>query len=505
MVVCDVSEEKNVASRIFSRKLKIENKFIGIDDDNEEGMIEILDEDNSQGIKLNTNSSSNDEDENESNINKVGCDETHTDLIDLLGDDTDTDDSGKSMDFSFDDADDLSLIDIEFDEPVISFDDDMVINMDEELGENLKIMEDSNTVEINKSQVDIDVEAENKDVNQEILGDFIEEDFDFMFEPDEGSQEEVLLSFHSPQETVELPNEKVTIDSVNTESEDEQDCGLGKDDITIDELQLELQEDTDNIQIQLGGTSSDGVDDFNLTDEIDKEIEEIIQEDICSKDNNEELVDEISLIEPIQVEEISHGSYEKKPIFNDQIEINSPKNNLDNRLNEIIDSLNLVTTNEISSYFEGSLDQSKKEYVYYSMRRIEMQNIFEEYIKELHFENFLRNKKSVDYKNIENSLELLQNTVVFVYEDQNTIKEIEIPNGSSSFILISDLELDFEKHIDKVIVSKFNCEYVYFVVLRGTVVDSNAIDLANRYGIKIIQINKSISDINKNLPNIRNM
>lgn len=158
---------------------------------------------------------------------------------------------------------------------------------------------------------------------------------------------------------------------------------------------------------------------------------------------------------------------------------------------------------EYKEFFQEVLEDNKKEYIYTKLREVEIQYLFENFIQCFDVGDFVRKRSSIDGKEIRNIIKLNDNILVDVYKSLNVTEKTEIEKGICTFIPSHKFELNIEEYIEDIKNSKLNYDCTYFVVLSGTIVDEEALKNAERFGVKIIKMDMPISIINRNIEEIK--
>lgn len=250
-------------------------------------------------------------------------------------------------------------------------------------------------------------------------------------------------------------------------------------------------------------------------------------------DGQEEPIDEASIIDDSQGRVIEEEVVEKPPIEkagDSEKDQSEEKNQIDGILTEfpalqdisseikgfLLNNIDILTQDrlaicidlglaleEIKRFFIGNLNEADRKLVYNKLRKVEMQYIFEDFIQCFNIESFTRKKETIDGKTVRNIVVLKEDIFIDGYESLNTAHDIDVKPGESIFILSDELEINIENYIDEIKAAKLNAENVYLMILDGAIVDDDAVKLAARYGIKIVDMDTPISTVNKNLEEIK--
>lgn len=158
---------------------------------------------------------------------------------------------------------------------------------------------------------------------------------------------------------------------------------------------------------------------------------------------------------------------------------------------------------ELKGFFVGNLKEEHKKEIYSKLRKVEMQYIFENFIQCFNIEGFTRKKETIDGNTVSNIVVLNEDVFIDEYEGLNTTKDSDVKPGESAFILNDELEINIENYIDEIKTAKLNATNVYLMILDGAIVDEDAVKLATRYGIRIVDMDTPISAVNRNLEEIK--
>ena len=258
---------------------------------------------------------------------------------------------------------------------------------------------------------------------------------------------------------------------------------------------------------------------FEFIDDGDEEQEEPINEDLIIDDSQGRVIEENANEEPLdeEVEDYGMDLIEEESEI-DGITVEFPElqdisteiksfllNNIDVLTKDrVAICLNLdLSLEELKGFFAESLGEAHREMIYNKLRKVEMQYIFENFIQCFSIERFTRKKKSIDGNIVRNIVVLKEDILIDGYESLNTAHDIDVKAGENAFILSDELEINIKNYLDEIKVSKLNAENVYLMILDGAIVDDDAVKMATRYGIKIVDMDISISTVNKNLEEIK--
>lgn len=378
-----------------------------------------------------------------------------------------------SIDFNFDDEKEEN-INIDFD-----INDD---NEDEELKLDDLVINDDMTDEFDEIKFDSDVEeevlkedevidlSEQENLKEDVTEDFGEsdleaddEEIDFGFDVEDDEEEHIMA---------EVPDEDVVIEQPATIKEepmvpiDARTSGKEDIDISIDE------------------------------DMVDEIVDEDIKKDANLKVNfseEEEIMNELTA----DYDELQNTTSVVKEFIRSNIKLLTKE-----RVCIILEDKEITLT-DYKSFFEGKIEEKRREKIYNRIREIEMQYLFENYIKCFDCEGFSRKKLSVDNRVIKNIVKLSSEVQVDVYTSPSSVTKAAMQKGEIGFIISPKLELDFDEYLNDIRSEKLNCENVYLVVLSGTVIDEAAFKNAEKYGVRILKMDVPISIINKTLEDIK--
>lgn len=488
-----------IASRIFSKHLKIEDEF-----------------DDEQDSSLSTQTEGEESEQTASFPNKLAAQnkELAEEPYQSLDDKEDKNSSSKDINNPQDNIKkNLSKANITEENNSMSEMDvhgkKLITEDDNEEGELLVLNFDNSlqSSEVNENAQDSQKEDGNDENNEEEL--MLDNIFLDYHNPEE-SGEDIDIGFQIDQDIendLEIPKinleyvDKVETNSDNTdivsnsgsdtfkliESEEEE---VSKDD-SIAEVDIDIGIE----DVEQSGTEIE----FNLKDTEQIENSDIKfknaakDEDITSEDNEEDILTELAV------------NYDELHSIDDSFREFLLKNIgllTRERICICLENGN-ISIQDYKSFFEDALEGESKDRVYNEIRIIEMQYLFENFIQCFETESFTRRKTSIDGQVVKNIVELKDNILIDIYDSLNSTNKAEIQKGECSFILGHKVQLNVEEHIEDIINSKLNCDNVFLVVLDGTIVDEQAINLANRYKVRIIKMDMPISIINKNLELIK--
>lgn len=551
--------ENKIASRIFSRRLKIDEDYF--ETENNKKSTEGIEETKKEVLKLDFEETVQEE-TNEDNDVELGQNEVIESPINLNKKDSEDKKDNSSdarQDIKGVDSNNLKVNLKDYQESKkLSVGDDEVKN-EEELNqkEDLEQMEnevgntlvfsfetplESSEDENELLDEDVKISEDDKDVEEMLDGIFYEKDNNEavnLLDVKENKQDSILKDVRQAiltgnDEEVENSEEESSQGTVVTRlyTKKEQDYDLDDryfddlDDIdTIDnaveaeeayEIKLEGNTEADETELENGT----GMYEFKLEDdtesnkmELEDDTEQTIEVDTVKPIEGQLRVQAKVEKEEIELKEDLTGSDILKELTNRYIKLQ----NADNKIKEFLtNNIKLLTKERIAiciesqvsledfmNFFEDKLELPKREHVFNKLREIEMQYLFKNYIKSFENTEFIGEKNTIDGKVITNIVNFDENVSVNVFDSENSIIRAEIQKGESTFILSHKLELNIEEYLDNIRNAKLNCEHVYLVVLNGSVVDQQAIDTANRFGVKIIVMDIPISIINKNLEQIK--
>lgn len=495
-----MNDENKIASRIFSKHLNIEEEIYENDKENLESEDLTINADAGKGDEKMGQESAKEE------LNKEGTNNSSL-ILDFDPSDDESNEKHDLDDIFLDYVDDDHVPE-EFVVPDFNFDSNTenennlpkspeIIDapQEENKEEHFNFIlepEEENDEETDEETVDFDIKLDFQD-DQDDQDDAI--DFDVNFEEDDQEPEETNTK--AKEEGIEVKEEILPEEII--EVKEEQNEVIVPSETAIDNKDIEIIDAEDIVEEEIEEIEDD--EDFGLELEEEEEIAlaelpvaaEVSAESKLSFSEEEETINELIT----DYDDLQNSSSIVKEFFAKNIGIIKKE-----RLRILLEDKE-ITLVDYKSFFDGRIEEKRREKVYNKMREIEMQFLFEQFIKQFQKDSFIRKKATIDGHTVKNTLVLNSDAEVNVFTEANRTETFKISSGEASFVLVNKLELVFEELIEEIKFAKLNADNVYIIALNGAVVDDNMILSAARYGIKIIKLDAPVASINKSLEELK--